>query len=979
MEGPFVCRAWRVEDGLPQNSVWAIQQTRDGYLWIGTGGGLARFDGVRFKFFGMPEGLPSLHVRALLETRDGALWVGTARGLCRYADGKFTTWTTRDGLAGESVVQLAEDGAGDLWIGTTLGVSRRRDDRIETLGAEEGLTDYDVRSVATDGAGNVWVSLVTQGLVRWERDRFVLASADPELRATRPFRVMRDRAGRMWATGVGQVHCITGDTRKTYGRETGLPAVMITCLAEGADGTIWAGTTDQGLYFLREGRFHAVRQAEGLSDDAARVIAEDREGNVWVGTRGGGLNRLRPRRLNTRRIWSGATEAQPVALVESPDGAWWVGTIGHGLFRLTDDRQEPFLRNELARNHVLVTALLVAQDGGLWCGGGTALYSWKDNHTREFNLGGLVRCLSEDGEGGLWVGCQDGALWRLRDGAAQDCSEGLPRVHLNALVRDCDGALWVGTYGGGLVRLKNGQRATFGLADGLRSDLVRTLCLDADDELWIGTEGGGLSRLKAGRIFSLGKEHGLPDETILQILDDGLGGLWLGSHRGIFQVSRQELEALAAGTVDRIHPRVFGRPEGMGSEQCAGGPTAGLRTRSGLLAFATGSGIVVIDPKAQKDSALPPAVRLETVVMDGHAHELEPSPPAAPGPDGASPKELTVAPGRQRLEFHYTGLFFSAPDRVRFRHRLDGLETEWTDAESRRVAYYNYLPPGRYRFRVSAHNGDGAWSEPGAAIEVRVLPHFWQTWWFLASSGLVLLAGVAGAARYVEHRKLAAQLRRLELDRAMERERTRIARDIHDDLGARLTKITMLTEQAEREIPPESPPARLTRGISQTAREMLRQLDETVWAVNPRNDQLDRLAEYLLHYAEEFFRPSGIRCRFKLAGDVPPLPLAAEPRHHVFLAFKETLNNVARHSGATEVEVQLEWRDGRFWITVRDNGRGFDAPAALARGRGLDNIRSRLENLGGRFVAQTQPGAGSVIQLDFSVAGVPPGSILPQS
>jgi ligand-binding sensor domain-containing protein/signal transduction histidine kinase len=960
---PFVCRVWRGEDGLPQDSVWGILQARDGYLWVGTGGGLARFDGVSFKVFGMAEGLPSLHVRALLEDRQGALWIGTARGLCRFTGGQVKTWTVQDGLAGDIISQLVEDPAGAVWIATTSGLSRWADGHFETIKQTADVDEAGIRALAIDQNGDLWVSNIKQGLRILRDGRFVEPPGVPELKAPAPHRLLKDRAGRMWVGGEGRLFCVGESSCRRYGVPEGLPEVTITSLCEGADGTIWAGTMDQGLFYLRDGTFHAVHAADGLSDEAVRAVLEDREHNLWIGTRGGGLNRVQPRKIVVRRIWDGQTEAQPFSLAESADGVLWVGTMGHGLYQLDHLGQTQVLRDRLQINDPQVGAVLLGRDGSLWFSAGPMLFHYQEGRLASIRNSSWVRCLCEDRAEGLWIGSQDGTLKLLKGGQLSDCTRFTPRGQLTSLAQANDGTLWIGWYGGGVGRLKDGQCNYFQKEHGLRSDIVRTLLLDPDGTLWIGTEGGGLGCLKNGRIVSIGKQQGLPDETVLQILDDGVGQLWLGTYHGIFRISRRALDQLIAGKASYVHARVFDRSDGLQSEECVGGFNTCLKTRSGKLCFATGGGVVVIDPKQSWDIGAPPAVRLEEVLVDG---QLLPSPDRIPDAAPATGLELTIPPGRSRFEFRYTGLNFSAPEKVRFRYQLEGLDPDWIEAGARRAAYYTRLPPGSYRFQVQAHNGNSLWSETGAVVALRVLPHFWETGWFMALGGLALIGGVALTVRDAERRKVRSQVRRLEQDRAMERERARIARDIHDDLGARLTKISKLSEQAQR-LAPNGPATEPVLSIQSTAQEMLGRLDETVWAVNPRNDRLDRLADYILQYAEEFFRPTNIRCRLKVIGEIPSLSIAAEPRHHLFLAVKEALNNAARHSGASEVQVQLEFSGGALRVEVADNGRGFDPRDALARGRGLENMRSRLELLAGQWEVGSEPGRGTTIRMSYSV------------
>lgn len=963
----FVGQTWRVENGLPQESVWAITQTRDGYLWIGTGGGLARFDGVRFKVFGLADGLPALHVRTLLEDRQGRLWVGTANGLARYEAGRFRAWTTRDGLAGDMIYELVEDHEGTIWIGTSTGLNCWRDEVITI--PDPKITS--VRVLNVDAKGIIWVARSAANLMRWEGGQFVPVQLPPQLQDVRPNRLLTDAVGRLWVAAQGSVSCLDGNTWRHYGAVEGLPDVTLLCFGAGADGTVWVGSLDQGLYGLFPGatRFHAVRRADGLADEAVRVVFEDRGGNLWVGTRSGGLTRLRPRRVTVWQIQDGETEAMPFSIAEAADGALVVGTVGRGLYLLRDGVPEPMLREELGASPMQTGAVFMTREDGLWFVAGAALFRWQDGQLRQILPGGGVSSLAQDDEGGVWIGTPNGRLRLFRNDTLEDFSEGLPRAALTALAPDHEGGLWVGAYGHGVIHLRGAERTSFGKADGLSSDLIRALYRDAEGVLWIGTEGGGLSRLQAGRIINFGKAEGMPEDTILQILEDDASHLWLASYRGIICVTRRELADVAAGRSVTLHPRLIGRSEGMHSEQCMSSFGAALKMSDGRLCFAAGTGLVVVDPKHHRERTSPPSVRVEKLVADGKALPLPVGLRAAAEQRDVMPSPpLSIEPGQQRLEFHYTGLFLSAPEKVRFRHRLIGLDPGWVEAGETRAAYYSYLPPGRYRFEVTAHSGSGIWSDPPVGFDLILRPFFWQTGWFLAACGLALGGVAVGVIRHLEQRRVRTRLQRLELEHAMERERTRIARDIHDDLGARLTKISMLTDLAEREAPSEHSLGRYVRSISSTARDMLTRLDETVWVVNPRNDQLDRLAEYLLHYAEDFFQHTPIRCRFKAAADLPPLPVAAEPRHHVFLSAKEALNNVVRHAGATEVLVQLEFANDRFSLTIRDNGRGFDAAECLARGRGLDNMRSRVENLGGRFELQSEPGQGTTVRMEFDVA-----------
>ena len=978
----FVCQTWRVEDGLPQNSVMAIVQTRDGYIWLGTANGLARFDGVRFKRFGLAEGLSSLQVRVLLEDREGGLWVGTAKGLSRYRNGQFTSWTARDGLAGDMIMALAQDREGAIWIGTSTGSSRWHRGRFERIDATEEVANGYVRTLIADRNGVVWISLTKPGLTRWDGRKLVVVADWPKAFGVAPYQLMQDRAGRMWAGSVGRVTVGDGNSWKTYGPEAGVPRAKITSLAEDARGTIWAGSIDQGLYYLQAERFHRVDRSDGLSDDAVQVVMEDRERNLWVGMRSGGLNQLRLRQLSTRKIMDGNTELTLGSLAEAADGSLWVGTVGRGFYRLEEGKPEQRL-SERPVVYQQTQAALATSDGSVWTSAGGVLSQWREGRmVSAYGAGtrlgsNIVSCLCEERKGGMWVGSRNGALMLLSKGEFIPVTNGVPGAELTALVQQPDGTLWIGSYGGGLGRVKERSGTIFGRAQGLRSDLIRALCLDSKGYLWIGTEGGGLSCLREGTIRSFGAQHGMGADTVVQILEDDANDLWLGTFRGVFQVSRRELENLLAGRTSRVHPRVFGKSDGMLSEQCAPGFGACLKTRAGLLCFATDRGITVIDPRKQRDETALPTVWLEEVLVNGQGQRLSDS---LPGNQEAGHDQLTslkIPPGGQRLEFRYTGLSFSAPDKVRFRYQLQGLDADWVEAGAERAAYYSYVPPGRYQFQVAAHTGDGAWSEAGAnaTVALAIQPYLWQTGWFQISAALLGLGTAAVGARFVTVRKGRRRLREMERQHALERERARIAKDIHDDLGASLTHITMLTQSARQKLDDSSAANGDLNQIYGTARDLTRAMEEVVWAVSPRHDSLDSLVTYLGTFAQDFAAASQLRCRLDLPPNLSELSLGSQVRHNVFLAFKEALHNVAKHAAASEVRISLKVEAGHFVLLVEDNGRGFRSdeppsaavapegrPARLLPGNGLANMRSRMVEIGGHCEIQSQFGLGTRVR-----------------
>jgi signal transduction histidine kinase len=532
----------------------------------------------------------------------------------------------------------------------------------------------------------------------------------------------------------------------------------------------------------------------------------------------------------------------------------------------------------------------------------------------------------------------------------------------------------------------------------LLSDFIRTLYLDDQGVLWIGTGGGGLTRWEDGHLTNITTREGLPDDTISQILVDGTGRFWLGNNRGIACVPRNELEQDSAHKF-WIYPQVYGRAEGMLSEECtSGGYPAGLKTASGQLWFSTLKGIVVVDPRPRSTAPPAPSVVLEEVLVDGvtaegaanadaravgvgragewlDAKAREPRPPTARASsdedereavNGLAAPKFEVSPGKHRIELRYTGLSFSAPERVRFRYRLEPLDTDWVEAGTRRAAFYNYLPPGNFAFRVIACNGEGTWNQTGASVALTVLPHFWQTWWFFGFVALALLGSVGGTVRLVEKRKLSRRLHQVEQERALERERTRIARDLHDDLGSSLTRISLLSTltKADRENPAQV--GVHAERLSESAAQTVRALEEIVWAVRPGSDSLQSLVEYIAHFANELFDGAQTRCRLDLPHDLPTQPLPPEMRHNLFLIVKEALTNALKHAKAKEVLVHTKVLGNSLEIVVADDGAGFDpVPGAPEEGKrnGLRNMRRRAEAVGATLTVQSAPGKGTQVRL----------------
>jgi len=980
--GDLVFRSWGTQEGMPQNSVNAVVQSRDGYLWLGTHEGLARFDGVRFRLFGLREGLPSLDVRVLLEDRHGTLWIGTSGGGLSRLDGDHIQNIPMPlrTAAAEIVTALAEDADGRLWVGTRAGVAVYDGATFLTNNMVASIERHLVYALAWDPRGSMWVATSGAGLLEC-RGNQVAESQGPEgHEQISAYCLLVDQAGHLWASiGNGQVLCRRDGVWGLFNQADGLPFEYITCMMQEKDGTIWLGSLDRGLYRYEDGRFLGIPPQDGLAAADIRCLLSDRERNLWVGTRTGGLIRGRRRQFITYGVAQGLTNDFTRSVAETSDGELWVGTIGGGLYRGSNGRFEQTASEGDEPRHAFVYSVLATQDDSVWYGANFGLFRAVGGEIQERYLrqpwirSDAVTALCADTPGALWIGTSGGRLVHFADGEFNVFPQRIARGVVTALAREPDGDLWVGSDAGGLRRVRLGEDRGLAITNGLATRAIRTLYLDHDGTLWIGSTGGGLGLWRNGKLTSITTRQGLETDTISQIIEDDFGDLWLGTSRGIYRIRKTELNELASGERSLINPRSYGVNEGMPTDECSSGfSPAGLKTRTGLLCFPTVKGLVLVDPRKQETDSPPPEVLLEEIRVGGQVY-VRRAPPGArasevadePASDAPMLPHVIVMAGDLDVELDYTAISFAAPEKVRFRYRLKGLDSDWTEAGTRRSAYYHGIPIGEYQFEISVCSASSQWSTPVVKARITVWPRLWQTAWFRGAVGLAILGALAGVVRVVERRRYKRRLARLEMLHAVERERLRISQDMHDHVGSMLTQVSMASDLGVSESGLRPQVKGHFERIGQQTRAAVQALDEIVWASNPKNDNLPRFAEYVGRFTDECFEFSSIRCWQDMPTQLPNVPLRADVRHNVFSAVKEALNNVLKHSGATEVALKLTVLDSGIVLTIRDNGHGFDSAKIGPGSDGLENMRNRLDECGGSAEVISKPGHGTEVHLRF--------------
>jgi signal transduction histidine kinase/ligand-binding sensor domain-containing protein/CheY-like chemotaxis protein len=764
----YVHNAWQTDHGLPQNSVQAVLQTRDGYLWFGTQEGLVRFDGEHFEIFDRSNTPVLGHndVSALLEDRLGRLWVGTnGGGLTWFKDGVFTRFSAQDSPPDEFVTALLEDSRGTVWIGTKEhGLVGFADGRVRSLTAKDGLSADRVLAIHEDRSGDLWVG-TSNGLNRVRGRTIVRFSIADGLVNARIGAIAGDAMGTLWVgTDAGMHQVVDG----RVSGEAIMPGTAIRTLLFDRDRNLWIGGRSAGLSRLAGGRLATITANDGLSNNTPLSLYEDRERNLWVGTNGGGLNRFRDGSITTYASQEGLSADVAVSVLEDRSGNLWLGTID-GLNRMARDGSITIYNAKDGLSNIRATSIYEDHAGDIWVGtvGGlnrlrspstplragpsTPLRAgarFQTFTTRDGLASDAVTVLQGDRTGALWIGTDGAGLNRLKDGrfTTFTTADGLSSNFVTALHEDRSGNLWIGTRGGGLSRLSKGRFTPFTTKQGLSSNIVSAIYEDSEGVLWIATRGGGLNRFKNNRFSAFATKDGFFDDLVHQVLEDNQGSMWMSSNKGIFQVPKRQLNEFADGIATTIQGRVYGQADGMKSSECNGiGQPAGYRTLDGRLWFPTLKGVAMIDSTRLQRNLLPPPVVIEEVRVDRAAVPVT-------GP-------ANVPPGRGELEFRFSALSLVDPSRNRFRFRLEGFDPQWRDTIRRSVSYTN-IPAGSYTFRVVASNNDGVWNETGAAFALRLQPHFYQRAWFYSVLALTF-AGVLLAGHRLHVRHLHARGREL--------------------------------------------------------------------------------------------------------------------------------------------------------------------------------------------------------------------------
>jgi signal transduction histidine kinase/ligand-binding sensor domain-containing protein len=968
----FLRTHWTTEDGLPQNSVVAIAQTPDGYLWLGTFGGLARFDGVKFTIFntGNTPALQGNRITALHVGRDGALWIGTETGeIARLRDGGFSFFAriAPDAGSDKNIINIYEDRAGAVWVGAGKeGLTRfvaGDPARAEFYDERHGLPPSPVIGVCEDRDGRLWVSTRTR-LALFREEQVGVEKFTTQLEETARDHLLRicpHPDGGLWLLTQTALNRFQDGRLTPYLNFPRERNVFAPVAETAAGGLLFSYAPDRIFQSGRSGQVTVIESElkQSKFPDAYSLL-EDREGNIWLGTIGEGLLRLRRRRVTMLNSARGLLDDNVSPILQDAGGAIWIGTQ-RGLYRssagVVTTHLTPAPSQDSRASQVdvpwRVDALYEDRAGALWIGRAKKLAQYRDGRFTEYRLPelGVISAIMEDRQQRLWLGAWKG-LVLFQDGQRRvySQSDGLINNDVRFIFEDRAGALWLGTPTG-LSRFVDGVFTNFTTAQGLSNNYVRAIHEDQDGALWLGTYGGGLNRLRDGRISHITTKQGLFDDFVSRILVGDDDTFWLLGNRGIFQVSRRALDEVADGRRPTVTCVVYDKADGMDPSEGNGGfQPAGWRARDGRLWFPTIRGVAIVDPSLA--SPLPPPVVIERVLLDGA--ELDARQP------------IEIPPGKGNLEIHYTGLSLGKAEHVQFNYQLSGLNEQWVDVGRRRTAYFPQLQPGRYTFSVKALSPDGVWSARAASLAFVVRPPFWRTAWFL-SLVVTCLVGLA----LLGYRQRVAQLRRRvaqqesfaqQLIASKESERKRIAAELHDGLGQSLVIIkrrALLCLDA-----PDDHERALEQAqeIAEASTHALDEVKEIIFDLRPQ--QLDRLG--LTGAITDLLAKAAAVHKLELVKELDDIDglFAKEDENSFYRIVQESLNNVVRHAAATRVAVTLSRQPDGVKLVIRDNGRGFVASTEQSS-FGLRAIRERARLLGGQAIIESTAGQGTTVWLSL--------------
>ncbi len=1018
---------WQTEDGLSQNSVTAIIQTRDGYLWLGTYNGLCRFDGFSFTTVDtMAESaISDAHINTLFEDQNGGLWIGTrSKGLALWKNNHLTIFTDKNGLPGNDINCINQDSSGTLWIGTYgNGLACYKNGSFKTYSHPAQTKARYIESIFTDRFDTVWVGTNGNGILKFKNGRFFPLSQKNGLYNGHVRDIIRDSQDRVWvATSGGGITIIDHNKIQYLNTNNGLSSNVILSLYQDHTGTVWIGTEGGGIDRYVDGKITNFSTSDGLSNDVVADLFEDNQGDLWMGTLGGGLNRFRDGKFTTYTTREGLSNNFIWTVFADSRDRLWVGTDGGGV-NIIQHNKVSVINHKNGLSGDFIRSIYQDHRGRIWIGtykGLTILDHGKSRIMNESNglADNIVLSLYADKNDNMWIGTSGGGLQRYKDGKfdTYTTSNGLSNNYIRAIYGDHRGNLWIGTSGGGFSIFHNGHFTNYDTTDGLADNIVISFYEDNDSTMWIGTHGGGLSRFRNGRFFNYTIKDGLLDNVIYSIFEDKKGYLWMSSDKGIFKVNHNELNDMAQGYIDHVHSVVYGKSDGMISTECNGAnQPAGWQGKDGKLWYPTVSGVTMIDPNDLKINTTPPIIHIQKATVDDHLDLLS--------------HKNSLRPGSHKIDFTYTAISLNTVDNVKFRYKLIGFDKKWIAAGNRRIAYYTNLPPGSYEFKVIACNNDDIWNLQGASLHFVIPTPFYETYWAYTGYITILFIVILGIVQWQavtvkknmadqfekEQLRLRAEQERLQriaiesktrerenelklkaqekeiiyqrerrkmekmvataFSRGIEDERSRIAIELHDQILGSLSNVMRKIQSNFRKRPER-------RGAENEHNPVLPDLDQISQNIRVIMDDLKPgtieffgLVDSLEGLIRKHIDSSGRTIKFQMNAPDKITNLNYYTKVTIYRIFQEAVTNAIEHGEPNNIELNINELKDCVVFQFDDDGKGFEFEKTISdlhnrydrSGHGLLNIIHRANTISAKIKWNRNDSSGTRMELTVPV------------
>ncbi len=951
----FVIQNWGMDEGLPTNRVIKIESDQNGFLWLATDNGLVRFDGFKFTTYN------SLNSKLISDNLITNVFTNLKKEICftvsknhlntsknylvKQSNGIFEAIYSKDGLAQNLVLKNAIKSENKLWMLTHENIYSLEENNFIIHKNFYGIPSSKISQFAMDSYGALWIAVKSEGIYKYNNGNFVKYFQEYNIENRVVRKMFFDSQNRMWIGTKNEIISFEIGTQKRILIFKEFSNKLLRDLAEDKQGNVWLATSRNGLFLLTiNNELINITKQSGLSDDSITSL-KIIDNNIWVSTLNGGLNHINRPKLKTIDKKCGLTSQYVNSFFCDEDNSILIGT-NKGIFKINDLNtfEEVEKLNFLKDKHIY--AINRDKNGNLLVGTrlfGMYIISRKGGVSNNFSSElkrNFVRAIFVDDDNTIYVGTNTGGVTVISSNGVANITrkDGLSNELIAFIHKAKNGEIWVGTSGGGVnILLNNKVIKVIDISSGLKGNIISSIYEDELGTIWLSINGGGLAKISNGKISNFTTDDGLYSNKLLNIACDKNNLFWFTTPHGIFSVKKTDVEDYSNGKLSSISYDLYGKTDGMPIERCTGSsPQTAIISNDGTLFAATSKGAVVLNtntitPVGNSTNLIIDKIRVNDEIIN--------------------PKNyMKLSPNPQKVEFSFSAINFNTPRYVKLYYKLNGIDSDWRKALQSRSVSYSYLPYGKYTFEIKTNIVDENEKAEHAKISINILPQFWEILWVQIIVFLIFLLIVVVTTKYINTLKFKRKLKLLELEKVLEKERIRISKDMHDEVGANLTKMSLLSEIAKKNIDNKKELENYLNQITNTGVEVASSLDELVWTVNPKNDKLDRMIFYIVKFAEDFLSSTDIILNFSIPDNIPEKHLSAEIRHNIFSVIKEAINNSIKHSKCSEINLSFLLEGKRLKIIINDNGIGCDFKSIDNFSNGLNNMKSRIESLDGSIV-----------------------------